>query len=159
MPGQPNKNWPRWIFASVSKHFEAKRDGIYIFVEGQIRDTKELDSWIEIRVDGPYTQQHGSNDFRLNIEINVLCVAKCDDKDFHRIHRITGIVGAAFTSEIFIFKNGDTVEDDQSLIGCLVRRDDKKEAIVTSNFGLIDPDVPIMQATVEGHYTAHLAGE
>lgn len=124
-----------------------------MYVEGQDRATSELAEYIELRVDGPYIKEQSKNLYRVDLECNVLCCAKRDEVDNHKIHRITGKVASIFTSNIPVFKFGNGPDDNSStLVGCLVRRDDKKEGIITSHFGQIDPDVNLMQATVEAHY-------
>lgn len=156
--GQVNANWPRWIFASVSKHFDARRQGLNLFIEGQHRDTSDAGAYIELRIDGPEFREDSKGYWRVFSEINVLVSTPLDDTNFH-LHQVNiGIVAAAFTT-INIYKYGTGVLDDQSLLGCyqLVHDYIGRERLIVSNFGQIDPAVKLLQATVEGHYEMFLS--
>ncbi|RLF64637.1 MAG: hypothetical protein DRN30_05245 [Thermoplasmata archaeon] len=147
---------PRWIFASVSKHFN---DSIYVahavplFIEGQLRATSEEKDFTELRVDGPYLSETSKQYWRTYIEVNIAVQSVMDDQDYHRIHNTVGVVVFAFTS-IRVYKYGDGLTDDQSLVGCLKLITDArgKDRIQVSHFGQLDPDKRLLQATVEAHY-------
>lgn len=149
-----NKNWPRWVFASVSKHIDDRKDGLTLFIEGQHRDTEGLVDFLELRVDGPNFTEVSRGCFHFFVEVNILVQSAMDDSNFHRIHTDVGIAAAALTSSIPVFKYGTGVDDDQSLLGCLRLIQDKRgrEKVQVSHFGQIDPVTKLMQATVEGHY-------
>lgn len=150
-------NWPRWIFASCSYHFEQNVGGITMFTEGTHRDTELLPEFIEFRMDGPYFTQLNKNYWHCYFEINILLQATMLDTDFHAIHRLAGTVAAAFT-EIQIFKYGEGLDDDDSLIACANLKQDvrKRERIQINHFGQVEPETKLIQATVEGHYEMHL---
>jgi len=150
---QANVNWPRWVFASVCKHFDDNKSSLTLFIEGQHRKTRTLKDFAELRVDGPYLTEVSKGVWKLFIEVNVLLQSAMDDTSFHRIHTNAGIIVAAFTG-IPVYKYGDGVDDDKSLLGCLQIVSDArgKERIQVSHFGRIDTGTPLMQATVEGHY-------
>lgn len=138
-------NWNRWIFASISKHFDEQRQGIPIFVDQGMSEDKQ---YFEIRVDGPFWKQISKSSFQGVIEINVLCVVKKEVDDFHAIYRLTGIISAAMMmNQINVYKYGDP--GDNSFLGCLIRMNDP---IDVKNYGQIEPDVPILQSTVETTY-------
>jgi len=152
-----NKNWPRWIFASVSKHFDANKDTLPLFIEGQYRNTRSEKDFLELRVDGPYFTEFSKGYWRAFIEINVLVQSAMDDSNFHRIHEDVGIAAAAF-STIHVYKYGNGVDDDGTLLGCLKLVADHrgKERIQINHFGQIGPSEGLMQACVEGHYEMFL---
>ena len=152
------QQWPRWIFASVSRHFADRRGGLTLFIEGQPRDTRDEKDFLELRQDGPYITEVSKGYYRLYIEINVLVQSSMDAEDYHRIHDDVGIAAAAFTNGISVFKFGDRVGDDDSFVGCLILIGDPrgKERIQISHFGQIEPKLSLMQATVEGHYEMKL---
>jgi len=153
-----DQNLPRWIFASVSKHFNDRRQGIPLFIEGQLRNTRALEDFIELRVDGPYYTEVSKGFWNVYIEINVLIQAAQDQADYHRIYKSVGIVAAAFEQVISIFKLGDGVDDDDSLVTCLKLLGDKekRERIQISHFGQVEPETGIFQATVEAHYETQI---
>ena len=153
-----SQHLPRWIISSVSQHFEGRRQGIFMFIEGQLRDTSDLKDFFELRVDGPYYTELSKGFWRVYIEINVLIQSAQDKEDRFRIYKTAGVVAAAFEQVISIFKYGDEVGDDNSLVGCMKLLGDKeaRERIQISHFGQVGPETGISQSTVEAHYVAEL---
>ena len=153
-----SKDLPRWIVASVSQHFEDRRQGIFMFIEGQLRRTSDLKDFIELRIDGPHYTELSKGFWRVYIEINVLIQSAQDKIDRYRIYKSAGVVASAFEQTISIFKFGDEVGDDDSLVGCLKLLGDKeaRERVQISHFGQIEPETGIFQSTVEAHYVVEL---
>jgi len=154
-----NKNWSRWIFASVTKHFHdqsvAADPDIKFYIEGQPRTIQPDDAQAyECRQDGPYYTERTRGEWYVYIEINILVQATKTDDDFHRMRRLIGVMEAAFFGMIPVYRYGDGPEDDGSQLGCLTLIQDKgnRERIQSSHFGQIDPNYNSEQATVEGHY-------
>jgi len=151
-----NKNWSRWIFASVSMHFDAQRQDIPLHIEGQPRDIKQDQTgWFELRLDGPYYTESSRKLWDIYVEVNVLILAAMLDTDTHRIRRLAGIVESAFTN-ISVFRYGDGIEDDKSYLGCLRLLQDNNNRVKTNHFGQVEPNLNQEQASVEGHYTMTL---
>ncbi len=149
-----NLNWPRWVFASVSKHFDDNTPGLDMFIEGQHRDTRKKKDFIELRVDGPQITEISKNYFRIYGEVNVLVTSAMDNTNYHRIHESNGIVAAAFTM-IPLFKFGvESVVNDQSHFACwnLLQDTGKRHRVDIFNFGQVDVKSEVVQASVEGHY-------
>lgn len=146
-------NWPRWIWASTSKHFADvfSAEGVPLFVEGDDRDTESFKDFAEFRLDGPRWVEVSRNYFRLDVPINVLLQSKMDDSNTHRIYRTIGTTLSAFI-KINVFRFGD----DDTFVGCLKLREG--DPVRVNHFGQIDETVRILQATVEGHYRIHLHG-
>lgn len=146
-----NPNWGRWLFASFSKHFsDGLSNDAFVYVEGQLRETNSQTSYYEVRVDGPYITEIARNRYELYSEVNILCSANhVVDNNAHRIHDMTGLAASLFTN-VMAYQYGD----DNAYFGCLelVQNKKKRERIQISHFGQIDPNVPLIQATVEGHY-------
>ena len=151
-----NPNWPRWIFASVSKHFA---DALTpLFIEGQHRDTREFKDFFEMRVDGPTLREVSKGFWVFRLEINILVQSAMDDKNYHRIHQDVGNAAAAFASAIDVFKKGNSPQDDQSYLGCLqlLQNRETRDFLEINHFGQIDVKTMLMQASVEGHYKMEL---
>ncbi len=144
-----NENWARWIMASLHKHFDDNRQGLILYVDGQIRDTRTESEYIEVRVDGPNFTEISKNNWKIFVEVNVLVSVTMDNKDLHRLVKYIGIVSAAFI-DIMIYKYGDGASE----LGCmrLLQDTGTHERVQVSNFGVIDPAINLQQATVEGHY-------
>jgi hypothetical protein len=155
-----NENWPRWIFASVSNHFNSNLGDLVIFYEGLKRSAEfEETDLVEFRMDGPYFLQLNKDTWSVKIEVNILVQSTIDDADFHKIHKHIGIVVSAFVP-ITIYKYGNSLDDDDSIIGCfqLIQNIRNRELLTVSHFGQIDPEKQLLQATVEGHYETQLTG-
>lgn len=150
-----NTNWERWCRVSIEKHF---RLGVElftnVFIEGFERDTESLADYIEIRIDGPYIRENLKDQWRLYFEVNILCVAQENNDDSYRLNRITGQVCSLFEN-ILVRRYGQSEEDDEQEIGCLILTPRGNERIQTSYFGKINPANRILQASVEGHYHIH----
>ena len=149
-----NPNWARWIFASVSKHFDDRRGVLPLYIEGQHRATSKLKEYLELRMDGPTWNEASKGYFQGDIQINILVTAAMDEEDYHRPYRFAGQVQQAFTQTIPVFRFGDGPEDDQTFLGCLQLLQNRSDrSFVELNwFGVIDQDYQLVQATVEGHY-------
>ncbi|KKM81508.1 hypothetical protein LCGC14_1329120 [marine sediment metagenome] len=149
-----NSNWPRWLYASTSKYFQAIADAypIHMYLEGVERDTKEESKWIEFRMDGPQTREISKGYFRLDVEINILWSVHLDSTDFHEQQRILGMLIEAMT-DICIHKYGD----DDSLLGTLILQQDPNNPIRGNNFGQVRPDTQLVQGSVEGTYRMYLS--
>lgn len=152
-----NANWPRWIFASCSKHFaDAIGNELEFFVEGQKRHFTGAKDRAEFRFDGPRIIEYSKNFFHVFVEINVLIHSVMDNTDFHHVHRSAGLVATAFTT-IPLYRYGDGTEDDGLIFGCLyLLQSGRANSIEINHIGQVDPAVPAMQSSLEGHYTTYL---
>jgi len=158
-----DENLPRWVFASVTTHFDTQLSGQgSVFVEGQPRkgfEGSEFKDYFEVRMDGPYFRQLSPLMWISKIEVNILVHSTQDYEDFHRIHQSVGYVANAFTP-VQVYKYGAGDDDDDSLIGCFtliqIPTASTRGWLAISHFGRIDPDNNIVQASVEGHYEAYL---
>ena len=151
-----NENWPRWIFASMTKHFDANTGDLDMFYEGHKRSadlfTTDL---LEFRMDGPYFLLLSPNEWSVKVKVNILVQSAIDDDDFHKIHRYVGIVVKAF-EPIVLYQYGD----DDAQFGCLELSQSRRERefLSINHFGQIDTDKQLLQATVEGNYKTTLTG-
>lgn len=147
-----SENLARWIFASLTKHFDANKGSYVLFIEGQRRDLSAEEAYFEVRIDGPVITEVSRHCYRVSVTVNILCTSAMNDSDFHRIHAMAGYIASKYTT-IGVFKYGiktgipPEVNDD-SLIGCL----NLMGALVIKHFGQLRPDVPLLQASVEGVY-------
>ncbi len=151
------ENLPRWILASVSKHFDDRRSGLTMFIEGQWRNTRELKDFLELRIDGPQYFENSKEDWTLESEVNVLVSSTFDENNYHRLHTNAGIVVKAFT-DILVYRYGNGIEDDQSFVGCMKiqHRARTTDNIQVRYFGMLNSDEPIQQATVTASYRLEL---
>ena len=147
------KHWPRWVKASIVKHFDDNRDSETLYIDPFKRPTNEDLSRLELRMDGPDIIEHNFNRFTISMEINCLVQTYQGPTDNRYKHEIlTGKAIAIFTSGISVYKYGAGVDDDQTLLGCLVR----KGNIIPTNFGTPDDSTDLVHSTVEGQYEMNL---
>lgn len=151
-----NQDWTRWISASIHKHFYDRRQDIRLFSEDEERNTQKEKDLFELRIDGPFYEEESAGCYNITVEINVLVQSVIDRTDFQKIKRLCGIVVAAFTSTIPVYKYGDQSDDDDTLLGCLNLATNRRERVEIHNFGRVSPEKAIQQSTVEGHYRMSL---
>jgi hypothetical protein len=143
--------------ASISKHFDDRRDGVPMFIENQHRDTDEEQELLELRMDGPRILEVSKNCWKLRIEINILVQVVMDDVNFHRIDDLVGLAQSAFT-DIPVFRYGNTPGDDDSFLGCLrlLQNRSNVDYLEANRFGQVDTRTKLLQSTVEGHFEMDL---
>lgn len=148
-----NPNWPRWILASVSYHFDGYRGSIPLYVEGQTKKIPLSDSGYELRYDGPNIAEGTLDDWSIEIDINLL-VKTLINLDSLEHQRDIGQMMAGFTHTIGVFKFGSGGGDDDSQIGCLqlVKRDGRN-TIEINQFGQIGASsINMQQSTIDALY-------
>ncbi len=145
-----NKNWTRWIFASLTKWFDSQRDGIPLLIEGDEQEAGELKNYFEFRMNGPLFWEQSKNTFKIEVVVNILVVHKLGQGNLHAFQDLLGIAAAAFATNISIMKYG-TGADDNRLVrfGCMVR---ENEPVAITQLGQVDPQVKEMQAMVQSTY-------
>jgi hypothetical protein len=156
-----NESWNKWIVASIVKHFKAVLDAASIdnFIEGMSNRDLTKSEYVEIRVDGPYADERSKNDFILRVEVNLLVQTIVNPaKNLYRHAELQGICMGAFIT-IPVYKLGNEVEDDKTQFGCLqLNTDEPRDHVMAHNFGQVETDVKLQQASVEGHYKIELEG-
>lgn len=146
-------NWTRWIVLSLAKHFKTKTDPISFFVEGENQKTADKQDYIEFRMNGPNIR-NVNGFYKFDLVVNILIVCKQTTTSILPIHNHVGIVAAAFTKFIPLYRLGpDTAGvDDASFWNCLLIHEREKKEVDISHIGQINPDLPEMQAMVQGFY-------
>ena len=154
-----NKNWSRWVHASVGNHFvnHFAAESIPLFIEGQHRDTNTEKDFGELRIDGPTLTEVSKDCWLFRVEVNMLLTSVMDDSNYHRIQQTVGIAQAGYT-RMNVYKYGNGPDDDQSFLGCLklLQGRSGRNFLEANQYGQIDIKTQILQATVEGHYTMML---
>jgi len=148
-----NKNWPRWIVASLCKHFDAQCVGLPLIIEG--RDVLDMTgNRLQLLIDGPSGRPQSGNSWALSTQVMVLATTVIDD-DLYSIHSSVGIAAGAFHRAIPVYKYGRTEDDDDSLLSCLTLIGD----VQISHYGQPDPAAKILQSSVKANYSIHLEKE
>lgn len=142
-----NPNWSRWIFASLTNHFDGLRQSFPFYIEGQNREDT-ISSFAEFRSNGPYFNEVSKNYWNVSLLAAIIIQIVSNDIDIHRLERTIGIFASAFSPYIDLFKYGDGVDDDQSKFGCLYI----DSPIRIDKFGQTRVAVPVVQASLEAEY-------
>lgn len=144
----------RWLFSSISKHFDDFKGSIPFYLEGQERESEKDSDSVELRINGPFVNNPSKGYWKIDIDVNLLVTSTIDDQDLYKIYKIIDQFLEGFTDIISIYKYGNG--DD--LLGCLVMRTDIEDAIIISNFGRVDPTLRILQSTINAIYSMEIEG-
>lgn len=156
-----NQNWTKWITASIVAHFNTLLSpSMKVYFENEKRDTREEKYVAEIRVDGPLFGEISKGVHHIYCEVNLLIQCIEDYTYMYKQQELLGLAQSAFTN-IQVRKYGNKTGDDESLVFCLslIEKSRKSDRIVTSNFGEVEPNTKMLQATVEGHYELYYTGD
>lgn len=153
---EKHQSWVRWIVSSINKHFTDNKGSLPLYLEGDERTLQDEHEFYELRVDGPFILQTQKDYYFLDVEINVLVQAHMDQNKLYNLQTALGPMLKAFTNAICVYKYGDGLHDDQSLLGQLRLNRNLDETVDVSYFGIIKEDTRITQATIEGHYRMEL---
>ena len=144
-------NLDRWIVISLAKHFANVADGqVDFMLEDQVRDTKDLSSWVELRILGPEYHEWAKDEYVLNLEIDLLINVRIDAGDIYHIHRLAGLFETN-CDDIPVYKYGDGVKDDGTFLFCLTLDREMLSNIKKMYFGQVD-DTPIKRTSIMAFY-------
>ncbi len=154
-----NKNWPRWIKSSIAQHFRTALSGaLVLYLEGEHRNTEGSENYCELRIDGPHDNKLSPSLHKISLVIDVLVVGIQSDKNIYIHDDFIGLLSAAFTGSITIYKYGLGVDDSPdpehpSELGCLkLLPDVSEEKIIVTRFGQSDPTLKMQRASIEAGY-------
>jgi hypothetical protein len=145
-----NPNWPRWIHASLTIHFEDARQTLPFFVEGQTRPTGVTD-FAEYRQDGPFFNEININNFYVDVLASIM-IQIVPDKDTHKLDRLVGIFLPAFEKAICMYRHGNGPGDDGEQFGTLRLSTNAGERIRVDKFGQTQSATKVAQASIEARY-------
>lgn len=157
-----NKHWRRWIHASVGKYLKevATANDIPVLIEGiddRSQAFMEAPDRIEIRMNGPFTQEVSKGYHRIHVDINVLLTSHMEGatKNAYDLDDKLGIFHNAMDGVISILRLGTGLEDDQGIEFCISPRPGKNDSIRVIDFGQIDKTDRIRQGVVDGRYVGY----
>jgi hypothetical protein len=161
MPANPS--WARWVYASCSTYLKAVADANQLpaLIEGiddRTTSFMEQSERIEIRVNGPYTQELSHGYYRLWTDVNVLLTSRFDRpwKNRHVFLNHAGLFHEAMDQPIHVYRYGSQPGDDGSYVGCLHPRPEPGESVRVLHFGQIDATDRIRQSAVDARYVMYL---
>jgi hypothetical protein len=158
-----NKDWPRWIFASLAAYFEqvAESQHLPVFVETRdicSKDFINAGDRVEVRITGPFVRELSKGFYQVFVDINVLLISRLDPrKNSYDLMKYAGVFQEAMGFPVRVFnygrEPGDYVEGDPSTlfsIGCLEPRNGKMAGI--SHYGRLNEVDHIRQTECECKY-------
>jgi len=157
-----DENLARWILASIADHFQSVASGLSLpyFVDGiDERDESTMRaSHVELRVTGPFIKEVSNNYFMVDVYINFyltkqMAIAGADAYD---IIRWAGKFQDVMLLPVPIYKFGSGAGDDGSLVGCLVVKKGKNEAVRIYHYGQISKDDRVRQSEVDALFGMEL---
>lgn len=157
-----NPNWARWAFASIATPFKklAKDAGIPALMEGLDERTTEFmeaANRVEIRMSGPFTKELSKDYYELGVDINVLFTSRYEaNGNQYDIIKIVGLFHEAMDNPIPILRYGDQAGDDESLVGCLLPRDGRNDAVRVFHFGQTDQTDRQKQVMIDARHVTYL---
>lgn len=137
---------PKWIFASVAKHFSVT--GLPYYVESQKRDTNSYKDWIEFVFDGPDFNEVSKDFYHLTMTVSVLVNSTENNTDAYRFVKNAGLVASFFNKNISIYKYGETVLDTGEYFGCIKLI----SPVYINHFGRIATNAPVHKSSVVANY-------
>lgn len=164
------KDWARWIFASVADYLKSVASGrnLAVLVEHLDERTESFmraSDRAEIRITGPFTREKSRGCWEVLVDVNVLLTSRYDGegKDSYSILKHAGEFHEAMDKAIGVWnfgsEPGDYVEGNPStlrFVGCLVPRGGRVPSVRVLNFGQIDFVEKIKQTEVDARYVMEL---
>lgn len=161
-----NKDWARWIFASVATYLKGVADSqsLPVLVEGLHERTTAFThatDRCEVRITGPFTKELSHNYFQVEVVVNVLFQSRYDeDKNQYTIIKKIGVFHEAMDGSIAVFKYGNEPGDDEhELVGCLSPAHGRNDSIRVLHFGQVDPTNKLKQSMVDVRYIMELSND
>jgi len=151
-----DKNWPRWLFASIADRFKttATDNKIPLLIEGIEDRTSEKIRQVdhaELRINGPTTREVSKGYFELDLNVNIILQSYMTEENAYTIIQNAGVFFAAM-GPIEVYKHGNGPDDDGSFLGCLSLREDLSEPRFISHFGQLKEDVRLRESMVGGKF-------
>jgi hypothetical protein len=113
-----NENWERWIIASLSKYLSENITNFALENEDQ-EENSDKDNRVELLLEGPViTERH--NEWHFGYNILLKCSVFKDDRDIHKLPKLTGAVSKLLLPGIEI-KKWEVGEEAPDTLGCLSR--------------------------------------
>jgi hypothetical protein len=155
-----NKNWTRWIVASVAYHFSTACAAIPLplLVDGiDEREAETLNfDHAELRITGPSINELSHDYFRILVDANILLTELMDQTDAYKLQTWCGAMSDAMNGPINVYKFGSEAGDDSSYVDCLRPTSGRVDPNVVMHFGQLGKVDRVRQSMVDGHFVMYL---
>lgn len=149
-------NMKRWIVASAIREFKKYLEGEVMYPEG-VDKNPNINSYLELRIDGPYVKPQPGGGGCVYIEINILAISKRSESNVYKKENMQGIASQILNRDFCIYKIGNTdtnPADTGELVGVMQLL--PSDQIKNSDFGQDDEAVEIYKSATEAHYEMYL---
>lgn len=159
-----NPNWARWAFASVAVHFKRVAEEAHVpsLMEGLDERTTafmEAPLRVEIRMSGPFTKELSKDYYEVGVDVNLLLTGCYEiDGNQYDINKAAGIFHAALGDGFSILRLGKEPGDDGSLVGCMMPRTERNDAVRVYQFGQVDQTDRMKQVMIDARFVTYLDG-
>jgi hypothetical protein len=144
----------RWIKQSFLDVIHPSLTASYpVFIEGNYRNTNQISNFYEFRFDGPFIEKLGPSNYHVEVEVNILIQAVIA-ADLYIVEKMSGKV-ITLLDRTFAIKK---FQDGEDHIFCMTLKSGPREALKQSNFGQGDPNLKILQTSIEAHYVGKYLG-
>lgn len=155
-----NKNWTRWILASIAKYFSdtCLTIPLPLLVDGiDEREGEDLQcDHAELRITGPYLNELSKDYWRVLVDINVLLTEMMGRTNVYDLQTWCGIISLAMDGPINVYKYGSEVGDDSSWVCCLNPISGGTDPNRTLHFGQLGKTDRLRQSMVDGRFITYL---
>jgi hypothetical protein len=157
-----NPNWARWAFASVATFMKqlATDANIPALVEGldeRTTEYMEAANRVEIRMSGPFTKELSKDYHELGVDINLLFTSRYEiNGNQYDIIKTVGRFHEALDGPIPMKRLGNEPGDDRGLVGCLLPRTGRNDAVRVFHFGQTDQTDRQKQVMIDARYVTYL---
>ena len=145
----------RWVMASMADYFANTVNSSIspvppFSVTGYTLNSHETADHIEMRIIGPHLDDASGGGWQqYEVGLSFLMTFRQDGiKDVFTLDRWLGVYGDALRKPINIYKRGDGIDDDESLLGCFQLRKQARDLIRVDRYGFMDANVPVQQASI-----------
>lgn len=152
-----NEYWNLWINSSLERHFKTKILKLPVYREGEEVDLNKPRA--ELRIDGPQIEQLDSKTYKAYVEVNLILTIPKDGNAVYLCDMYNGHVAKAFETCIPCYKIGHESFDGSNFANLVEAKGRLSRGTYISNFGQIDPNIRVLQSTIEGHYETELRNE
>lgn len=147
-----NPNWSKWIYGSLTRHFD-QNTSTQLYYQGVQRPPDMGNAYAEFRQTGPFYTALSADEYRARVVVNLLYKIGKAEGNFHQQFEVAGDLSAAFVDSIPVHNVVDPDDSDQDiLIGCL--NIDSGPRVL--HYGQIEKDLAVEQGTVEATYLIYL---
>lgn len=141
-----NRNWIKWITASIFKYFDDRKETLLLHVDEIERKTDK--NYVQLQVNGPVFTESTQNEWVAVVDINCTVSTIKDSMDLYNHEKASGLIASLMTANICVYKYGDGGD----LLGTLIRQ----TGVETLKFGQLDPEIQVLESSIQATYKIDL---